>query len=278
MDQCTSYDKDPWKGPVGKDGKPPRSPLAPAAGASVPSGGDGTHPLKAMATLNFNKHFNHWQYNCKDGSEKKVICYNTSRDKAHASKDCPILKQIGYKLVKRLSNTNAVSCVGSDGKTTPAVQPPAPAPAPMSSDSSGLGSTPGSITVATDLLNYNLGDNFDYKGKYKGKVYDASTNPNPATYLYLLVPAFLCLQVSTAQDGNTALPPTMRNLSTNILPRNPMGVLTISLPKHVMVLLQDPPAHSIAMPSINGQCASCLLVASASKILLGRSSLHLSTC
>jgi hypothetical protein len=30
MDQCTSYDKDPWKGPVGKGGKPSHRPLATA--------------------------------------------------------------------------------------------------------------------------------------------------------------------------------------------------------------------------------------------------------
>ncbi len=117
VDQCTSYDKDPWKGPFSKDGKPSCSPLATAAGASVPLGGEGTHPFKAMATLNFN----HWQYNCKDDSEKCLVCYNTLGDKANASKDCPILKQIGYKLVNRSSNTNAVSWIGSDGNTTPAV-------------------------------------------------------------------------------------------------------------------------------------------------------------
>jgi hypothetical protein len=85
--QCTSYDKDPWKGPVGKEEKRPRSPLATMAGASVPLGKDGTHPFEVMATLNFIKHFNHWQYNCKDGSIKCLTCYNTSRVKAHALKD-----------------------------------------------------------------------------------------------------------------------------------------------------------------------------------------------
>ncbi len=192
VDQCTSYETDRRKGPVGKDGKP-CSPLAPAAGASVPLGRDGTNPFEAMATLNFNKHFNHWQYNCKDGSEKCLICYNTLRDKAHASKDCPILKQIDYKLVKHSSNTNVACHVGSDGKTTPAVQPPAPTPAPTPSEGSSLGSAPWAFTVVTELESYDSWDNFDYKGKYEGKVYDASTKPNLATYLYPLVPAFSCL-------------------------------------------------------------------------------------
>ncbi len=113
----------------------------------------------------------------------------------------------------------------------------------------------------TEPESYYSGDNFDCNGKYEGKVYNSSTKPNLATYLYPPVPAFLCLQVSIAQDGNTAPPPTMRNHSTNALPRNSVVIFTISLPKHAMMLLQDPPAHSIAMPSINGQCASCLLFA-----------------
>jgi hypothetical protein len=126
VDQCTSYDKNPWKGPVSKDGKPPRSPLATAAGASVPLGRDGTHPFKAIATLNFNNHCNHWQYNCKDGSEKCLICYNTLLDKAHDLKDCPILKRISYKLVKRSSNPNAASRVGIDGIPLPQSNPQLP--------------------------------------------------------------------------------------------------------------------------------------------------------
>jgi hypothetical protein len=134
-------------------------------------------------------------------------------------------------------------------------------PAPTPSNYSGLGSTPGAFTVATEPESYNSSNNFEYKGKHEGKAYNASTKPNLATYLYLPVPAVLCLQVSIAQDNNTAPPPTTRNHSTNALPHNPVKVLTIPLPKHVMALLQDPPAHSIAMPSINGQHASCILIA-----------------
>ena len=85
--------------------------------------------------------------NCKDGIEKCLICYNTSRNKAHASKDCTILKQIGYKLIKRSSNTDAASCIGSDGNTTPTVQPPASTPVPMPSDGSGLGFAPRAFTA-----------------------------------------------------------------------------------------------------------------------------------
>ncbi len=85
--------------------------------------------------------------------------------KAHASKDYPILKQIGFKLVKRSSNTNAASFVGSDGKPTPKIQPSTPAPAPKPSDGSGSGSAPGAFTVVTEPESYDSGDDFDYKGK-----------------------------------------------------------------------------------------------------------------
>jgi hypothetical protein len=131
----------------------------------------------------------------------------------------------------------------------------------MPSDGSGLGSAPGAFMVATEPESYDSGDNFEYRGKYEGKVYNASTKPNSATYLYPPVPAFSCLGVSIGQDGNTAPPPTMHNHSTNALPPDPGEVLTISLPKHIMVLLQDLPAHSIAMPFINGQCISRVLIA-----------------
>jgi hypothetical protein len=169
VDQCTSYDKDPWKGPVGKDGKPSHGPSANAAGASVPSPGNNTHPFEAMGNLSFNKHLNHWRNNCKDGSKKCLICWNTSRNKAHSSKDCPILKRIGFKLVKcTLSNTNATSCIGNNGP--PTAQTPAPAPAPAPSGSGGLGLAPGAFTVATEPESYDSGNDFEYEGKHKGKL------------------------------------------------------------------------------------------------------------
>jgi hypothetical protein len=97
VEQCMSYDKDPWKGPVGKDGKPARTPSDNAAGAS----GDKSNPYKVMASCLFGNHMSCWQAGCKDGSERCMICHNTSNKPAHQSKDCPILKQIGLKLVKR---------------------------------------------------------------------------------------------------------------------------------------------------------------------------------
>ncbi len=95
--QCTAYNKDPWKGPIGKDGKPARTPLANAAGAS----GDSSNPYDVLPTCLFNLHMSRWCYGCKDGSEKCMVRYNISNMPTHHSKDCPILKKIELKLVKQ---------------------------------------------------------------------------------------------------------------------------------------------------------------------------------
>jgi hypothetical protein len=54
--QCMSYDKDPWKGPVGKDGKPARTPSANAASAS----GNKSNPYEVMASCLFGNHMSCW--------------------------------------------------------------------------------------------------------------------------------------------------------------------------------------------------------------------------
>ena len=52
VEQCTNYDKAPWKGPVGKDGK-----LAPRGTPSTNAGGsDLENAYKALASKSFNYH------------------------------------------------------------------------------------------------------------------------------------------------------------------------------------------------------------------------------
>jgi hypothetical protein len=62
VDQCMNYNKDPWKGPVGKDGKPiPRgTPSANAAGTNSKS------PYKALSSKSFNYRFGRWKKALKD--------------------------------------------------------------------------------------------------------------------------------------------------------------------------------------------------------------------
>ncbi len=52
FDQCISYNKDPWKGPVGKDGKVSCNPSANAAGTL---GSASSNPYDELANLLFNK-------------------------------------------------------------------------------------------------------------------------------------------------------------------------------------------------------------------------------
>jgi hypothetical protein len=86
VNQCTAYDKDPWNGPVGKDGKPAWTPSANVAGTS----GNGTNPYDILPTCSFNLHMARWRNGCKDGSDKCMVCHNTSNKPTHHSKDCPM--------------------------------------------------------------------------------------------------------------------------------------------------------------------------------------------
>jgi hypothetical protein len=52
VNQGTANNKDPWKGPVGKDGKPARTPSSNAAGTS----GDISNPYNALSKCSFNHH------------------------------------------------------------------------------------------------------------------------------------------------------------------------------------------------------------------------------
>ena len=52
VEQCTNYDKDPWKGPVGEEGKVPcPTPFANAAGS------EGENPYDVLSAKSFNYHF-----------------------------------------------------------------------------------------------------------------------------------------------------------------------------------------------------------------------------
>ncbi len=106
MDQCLAYDKDPWKGPIGKYGKSVCTPSANTA-----SGGDGSsNPYDALAMCSFNYHMSCWCNGCKDGSEKCMVCHNTSNKPPHHSMNFPILNRIGLKLVKHTpADGNAAS-------------------------------------------------------------------------------------------------------------------------------------------------------------------------
>jgi hypothetical protein len=100
VDQCMAYNKDPWKGLVGKDGKA-WTPSANMAGAS----GDGSNPYNVLPICSFKLHMSRWCNGCKDGSDKYMVCHNTPNKPAHHSKDCPILGKIGLNLSNKQQQT-----------------------------------------------------------------------------------------------------------------------------------------------------------------------------
>jgi len=96
VEQCTNYDKDPWKGPVGRDGNVPKgTPSANAAGADT---GD---PYEILVGKSFNDHFSRWKRALWAEKGACIICHGTARNSEHLTCDCPILKNLGYKLEKR---------------------------------------------------------------------------------------------------------------------------------------------------------------------------------
>ncbi len=103
IDQCIFHDKDPWKGPVGKDGKPSCGPPANAAGASASCSENNVHLFESMGTLSFNKHLNHWRYNCKDGSKSASSATTLPATKLTAQKTVPF----SSGLVKNWSRSSA---------------------------------------------------------------------------------------------------------------------------------------------------------------------------
>jgi hypothetical protein len=127
VEQCTNYGKDPWKGLVGKDGKVPRpTPSANAAGS------EGENPYDVLSAKSFNYHFGRWKKALKEQKGKCMVCFDTSRNE-HNTCDCPVLKNLGFKIDKRTLSDNpqdAASCVATE--IPPSPTPPAPAPAPSS--------------------------------------------------------------------------------------------------------------------------------------------------
>jgi hypothetical protein len=100
VEQCNNYDKDPWKGPIGKDGKPARTPSANTAGT------DPENPYELLSGKSLNYHFSQWKKALKDQKGKCMVCFGTARNPDHKTCNCPILKNLGFKLEKRIAADN----------------------------------------------------------------------------------------------------------------------------------------------------------------------------
>jgi hypothetical protein len=257
MEQCMASDKDPWKGPVGKDGKPVRTPSAYATGAS----GNSSNPYESLTMCSFGNHMSCWWASCKDSSKRCMICHNTSNKPAHHSKDCPILKKIGLKLVKRtLANgSNAASRVGHEAPppAPPTASPAVPNPPAKIGVSAG---TPGAFMVATEPISYDSSKEFDYEGKYEGKVY---SNGNYKSN----IPVYPCTSHASVNILSPDLPLITTSCRHSTSSINPKGVCTVQLPKLVTTLFKNSPAHSIAFMSNKlWPCTSLLAANTAQRI------------
>ncbi len=214
----------------------------------------------------FNYHMSRWHNGCKEGSKKCMVCHNTSNKPPHHSTNCPILNRIGLKLVKRTpADGNAASQVGKVVPPTSTHAAPLVPTTPTEAGRGGSASTPGAFTAATELDTYNSGNEFNYEGKYKGKVYQANSaksKSNVSIYpraSHTTTEDPVSHSTSTTDPGISILSPsTSCRHSTSI---DPKGVKTIQLPKLVLALLNNPPAHLTAFALLKSWPATSLLIA-----------------
>ncbi len=127
VEQCTNYDKDPWKGLVGKDSKALvcGNPLANTASA------DSGDPHKALERKSFNRHFGRWKKALKTEKGTCMLCFGLAHNPDHLTCNCPILKNLGFKLKKRSGSDTfareAASRMATDASLAPAgLTTPAP--------------------------------------------------------------------------------------------------------------------------------------------------------
>jgi hypothetical protein len=183
VEQCTNYDKDPWKGPVGKDGKPAHTHSTNAAVA------DSDNPYDALAAKSFNYHFGCWKKFFVDQKGKYMMCFDTARNPNHKTCNCPILKKLGFILVKWTAANNApqdaASQVATDATTPAPAATPSSASIPSSDKQSCCSaSIPGAFSALADQASYDSSDEFDYGGETEGTMYIGNSNSN-ASYNYL---------------------------------------------------------------------------------------------
>jgi hypothetical protein len=172
--QCINYYKDPWKGPVIRDGKPACTPSANAAGA------DSNNPHSAIVAKSFNYHFGCWKKALGNNKGKCMMCLDTACNPVHKTCNCPILKKLRLKLEKWTAALNAASCATTNATTlAPSATPPS-ASTPLPNNQSGFATIPGGFTASAEQASYNSGDKFDYEGKADGDMY-GTANPNASS-------------------------------------------------------------------------------------------------
>jgi hypothetical protein len=80
MDQCVNFDKDPFLGPVGKDGQVVQTPSVNAASTAP---GDGKNVYEALAAKSFNYHLGRWKKALSENKGKCMFCHNSACNTNH---------------------------------------------------------------------------------------------------------------------------------------------------------------------------------------------------
>jgi hypothetical protein len=185
-----------------------------------------------------------------------MFCHDTARNSNHKSRNCPILKKLGFKLEKRTGSDNAGSDAASCVTAPPAgdASRPAPAPAPALDATSGSGSISGAYAAAAEPDSYDSGDDYDYSSS---SMYSGTRSGQPtSTSLAYISTSPSCNHTSNDPPnmGGGYDTPNMGGRN-NFVPNmggdhfaarsscGPQGVKTIYLPKTVLALLQNPMAN-----------------------------------
>jgi hypothetical protein len=181
-----------------------------------------------------------------------MFCHNTACSSDHKTCDCPILKKLGMKLVKRteVDNCDAVSHIASDAPTPAPVPAPSSNPPSASDQMAGSGSLPGGFLASAEVGACNSEEEYEYKGKLSGAKYLGRSKRNNASDFYVgTSPSCMHASAKSGHSNNTSAGFSLSgNLaqpdhSSSRTSRNPQGVKSIYLPKTVLNLLQDPSAH-----------------------------------
>jgi hypothetical protein len=176
MDQCVNFDKDPFLGPVGNNGKVVQNPLANDAGAAPR---DGKNVYEALVAKSFNYHLGRWKKVLLENKGKCVFCHDFARNANHKSRDCPILKKLGLKMIKWTDSDKADAASWVTAPPTGDTTKPAQTPAPASHATSSLGSLPGGFSAAAEPVLYNSGEDYDNEGKSSGSMYLGTSLDKP---------------------------------------------------------------------------------------------------
>jgi hypothetical protein len=189
-----------------------------------------------------------------------MFCHDTARNSDHKSRDCLILKKLGFKLEKRTGSDNTGGDAASCVTAPPAgdALKPASSPAPTLDATTGSETIPGTYAATAEPDSYDSGDDYDYEGRsISGLTYSGtrSGKPNTTSIAYINTSPschHTRNNAPTMEDGYD--PPYMRGTDNFAPPMggnhfaarsscDPQGVKTIYLPKTVLALLQNPRAY-----------------------------------